>query len=231
MGDAAPSNEEHLPELKVKLTKAQERLQKALQALAPKHKGGEMEEWKAAHTEVLQLERAVAAATGEQHAVPFKFPIKWDIGAPMPFLMMNDHRTFLTFYINVPDPNWDGTYVTIKSPAASGVESLALVEFIHCVSAKLGAPNDEVFEGHPLSGKGQDGYTAQIVMNSRWKAELQAINSVHSGYKPETWTDLKHYIFWFHDSTFECIAESYRLELFKGSMSELLAVVCQRLIR
>ena len=58
------------------------------------------------------------------------------------------------------------------TPGSPDVESLALVEFVGCVSARLGSPNDEVFEGHPLSGKGLDGYTAQRVVNSRWLAEL-----------------------------------------------------------
>lgn len=75
------------------------------------------------------------------------------------------------------------------------------------VSAKLGSPNDEVFHGHPLAGKGLEGYTAQLVRNSRWLSELQQINSVHAGYRPEAWQKRNHYVFWFHDTTFECIAE------------------------
>ena len=41
---------------------ASERLQRAISALAPKHKGGEWEEYHAAHQEVLRLERQLAAA-------------------------------------------------------------------------------------------------------------------------------------------------------------------------
>ncbi len=75
----------------------------------------------------------------------------------------------------------------MRNPGDGSVESLALVEFFRCSSAKLGSPNDEVFEGHPLSGKGLDGYTAQRVMNSKWLAELEAINRVHRCYDPALW--------------------------------------------
>ena len=103
---------------------------------------------------------------------------------------MNDHRALLSFYLREHDPDWDGSYVTIKDPSDRSVESLALVEFDFCFAARLGAPNDEVFEGHPLAGKGLDGYTAQIVKNSRWIHELENINSVHRMYNADSWRNL-----------------------------------------
>ena len=82
-----------------------------------------------------------------------------------------------------------------------------------CVSAKLGDPNDEVFSGHPLQGKGLEAYAAQRVVNSRWLKEIETINSVHPQYRPAMWRDLQHFIFWFHDSTFECLARSFKVEV------------------
>lgn len=219
-----------MEDLEQRFAVAQERLRRASLALAPKHKGGEIEEFHAALSEVLSLERQLAAAKGEEYAETLNFPVKWDTGAPLPFLFMSDLKTFLTFYVSEPDPNWDGSYVTVKDPADKTVESLAVVEFHRCSSAKMGTPNDEVFEGHPLNGKGLEAYTAQVVRNSRWLASLQAINSVHSQYDPARWKDQKHFVFWFHDSTFECVAESYKVELFTGIMSELLSEVSRRLV-
>jgi hypothetical protein len=178
----------------------------------------------------LQLECELAAAKGEEYAVPLDFPVQWDTGAPLPHVIQNDYKTFLTFYVRVPDPAWDGTYVNVKDPGDRSVESLALVEFFHCISARLGTPNDEVFDGHPLYGKGLDGYTAQKVENSRWLAELEAINRIHRCYDPDRWRELEHYVFWFHDSTFECVAESYKVEPYELSMADLLAMVCKRLL-
>ena len=206
------------------------RLDKAMKAFSGKQKSSQQEEFLAAHAEVLALEREVASAKAEEYAVRLDFPVKWDAGAPLPYLLMNDYKVFLTFYVYQPDPNWDGTYVTVKNPADGSVESLAVVEFQRCLSARMGTPNDEVFTGHPLCGKGLEGYTAQVVKNSRWLKELEAINRVHPQYDPAMWTGLTHYIFWFHDSTFECIARSFKVEQFKGSMAELLAVVSKRLV-
>jgi hypothetical protein len=39
-------------------------------------------------------------------------------------------------------------------PGDDRPEPLVLVEFDLCISARPGAPNDEVFEGHPLNGRG-----------------------------------------------------------------------------
>src|SRR5947209_3670485 len=77
---------------------------------------------------VLRLERELAAAKGEEHAIPLDFPVQWDAGAPLPHLLRNDYRCFLTFYVREDDPDWDGTYVHVKDPGSPDVESLALVE-------------------------------------------------------------------------------------------------------
>jgi hypothetical protein len=214
--------------LEKELSVAQERLKKAIKALAPKHKGGEWEEYRSAHTAVIALERALASAKGEQYALPIEFPIQWDVGAPMPHIIANEHKAFLAFHVHVPDPNWDGTYVTVRQPREVG--KLAVVEFTNCSSIKIGTPNDEVYAGHPLSGKGLEGYTAQVVKNSIWLKELEAINSVHPNYSPKSWLEKSHFVFWFHDSTFECVAKSYKVEAFEGAMPELLSKLCKQLL-
>lgn len=163
-------------------------------------------------------------------AVPLDFPIEWDAGAPMPHVLQNDGKTFLAFYVNVVDPAWDGSLSVAREPAKESAK-LALVSFKRCIAAKLGAPNDEAMGGHPLFGKGLKFYTAQFVENSPWIAELQKINMSHPHYRPESWTAFKHYVFWFHDSTFECIAKSFAVETFSGTLSDLLADVCKRLVR
>ena len=41
---------------------------------------------------------------------------------------------------------------------------------------------------------------------------------------------MHHFIFWFHDSTFECIARSYKVETHRVSMKELLGLMVGRLV-
>ncbi len=187
-------------------------------------------EWREAWAELLQAERELAASRNEEHAVPLEFPVRWDIGAPLPHLLVNDTHALLMFLVGSIDPAWDGTRVTAKDAASTGAEALALVEFKRCVSAKLGSPNDEVFKGHRLAGKGLEAYSAQVVRNSKWLAEIEENNRVHTGYRPEAWRRLTHYVFWFHDDTFECIAESFSLEVHTCSFPDLLAEGCRRLV-
>lgn len=211
------------------LERAQEKLHKALQALAPKHVGGEVEEYEAAHQEVLRLERSIAAARGEEYAETIPVPVKWDTGAPLPQLLRNEHRTLLAFLLSEPDPDWDGTYVTVQDPGSPTAVPIGLVEFDFCLSAKLGTSSDEGLERHPLQGKGLEPYRAQRVVNSRWLQQIEALSpgTTQARY---SWQQLHHYVFWFHDSTFECIARSFQVETHRLSMRALLNMMVERLI-
>jgi len=218
-------------ELQSALAAAQTRLKLAVQALAPKHKGGELDEFVAAEEALLAEERALAAAQNEPHAVPIEFPVQWDPGAPLPYLLQSDYRTFLVFLLRDVDPEWDGTYVNIRRADDPSPSNLAVVEFKRCICTKMGTPNDEVFRGHPLNGRGFRGYCPLRVKNSLWIKELEAINSIHNGYRPESWSNLNHYIFGFHDSTFECVAESFIVEGRATTIPEVLTEVCGKLVQ
>ncbi|MBX3085625.1 MAG: hypothetical protein KF716_28570 [Anaerolineae bacterium] len=198
-----------------RLLSAQNRLKKATAALAPKHIGGEWEAYQAAYQEVISLERQIAAIKNESLAVPIEFPVAWDCGAPLPVVISNNWRTFLIFLSAEADE--DGNF------------PFALVEFKRSASVKFGSPNDEVFRGHPLYGRGLEPYTAQRVINSAWITELENINKVHHGYSPDMWRSLIHYVSWFHDSTFECVAASFVVEIFHESLLQIMTRIHDRL--
>jgi hypothetical protein len=215
-----------IPELEAALQKARDRKTKAFE--------DENHRWKelmSLHEAVLEAERALAAAKGEPYAVPVDFPVPWCTGAPMPHLLQSDCQTFLVFFLPVVDPDWDGSYVVMRRPDSPADQKLALVEFEGCICTKMGTPNDEVFHGHSLYGKGFAGYRALRVENSVWIKELEAINAVHSNYRAEGWRKLKHYILPFHDSTFECVASSFQVETRETTLSNLLAEICRRLLK
>jgi hypothetical protein len=218
-------------EMEQRLIHARQRLDAAIRALSGVHKGGEVEECRAADEALLLLEREAMESIKKEHAVPLNFPVQWDTGAPLPFVISSEQRTFLSFYLATPDSNPNGTYVNIKNPGNGIPEALALVEFHQCASVKLGSPNDEVLAGHPLDGKGLKPYSAQVVRYSSWVNSLQEINSVHPQYRAEHWANLKHFVLWFHDSTFECVAESFSVEVFHESMAALLERVSTRLLK
>ncbi len=191
-------------------------------------------EFRSIYAETLSLERRLAEAKSDEYAVPLDLPVKIDPGAPLPHLIQDDWRAYLIFFVSVPDPNWNGTYVTAQDPKNTSAEPLALVEFHRCVSTRMGHPNDDDQAGHRLYGKGLQHYTAQIVRNSRWIPELAAIREVSSEETPQSrqyWQELTHYVFWFHDCMFECVAKSYKVEVFQESMASLLSRVCNRLLK
>jgi hypothetical protein len=86
----------------------------------------------------------------------------------------------------------------------------------------FGPPNDEAFAGHPLSVRGLTPYGVFEVKNSSWVRRLERMNSVHPRHKPERFARLKHFIFTFHDTTFECIAEGFECTRHEGSVSRIL---------
>lgn len=212
------------------LEAATTRLQRAVEALRPRHRGGEIEEFQQARDAVLAVERDLAAARGEPYAVPLPFPVEWDSGAPLPVMLVSDQKTLLLFRVRVPNPAWDGSYATPVGLGDPESERLALAEFTRCASAKLGAPNDEVFHGHPLYGRGFEGGRALKVMDSPWLQELRSINEVHSEFRSDAWARRTHFILPFHDSTFECVAESFTVDVVCMPMAQALAELCRRMV-
>jgi hypothetical protein len=222
---------EDLDQFEKELEEANKRLERASDDLDDKQEGTEWDAWRAADSEVLTLERRLAAAKGEPYAVPADFPVRWDVGAPLPFLLCNDNKAFLTFHASEPDLSPDGVNVKVIDPASLESLTLCLVTIKGCISAKLGAPNDEIHHGHLLHGRGLEPYTAQLVINSPWLKEVRANDEVHSSHNPEQWELVKHFILWFDDTTFECLATSLEAEVTTESMESLLKRVAEELLK
>lgn len=177
------------------------------------------------------LKRNLSLEKGEETAVLIDWEYAWDSGAPMPHVISNGYQVFLVYYLDKPDPNWDGTYVKVVNTSSDIEDLIALVEFTHVVNYKFGGPNDEVIHGHPLYEHGLEAYTAHEIINSKWLVEQKQINSVHSCYNPERWKTLRHFAFTFHDEMFECIAQDYKIEIFKGRFKEVVFNATERLFR
>src|SRR5690606_37185003 len=122
----------------------------------------------------------------------------------------------LAFYLKDTPEGWDGTSVRVVSYTTE--RPIAIVEFAVCYDLMFGAPNDEAFQGHPLANRGLDPYGAFEVQNSSWIRQLERMNSVHPYHKPERFWTRRHFIFTFHDSTFECVADGFQVEETFGSI-------------
>lgn len=175
-------------------------------------------------------ERRLAAARGEQWAEPIDLGVTWDAGAPLPHFLSNGSVGVLICRASVPDPHWDGTSVRIVSPADSQPADLLQFTFVGCHSAKFGGPNDEVLHGHPLSGRGLDGYGPHVVHNSVWLAEEERINSAHDFHRPAAYAALQHYFFVFHDEMFEALAADVHAEIMHGKLADHLVQAARRIV-
>lgn len=142
------------------------------------------------------------------------------IGAPLPFIMADEHRVVLAYYAENRDPGWDGTTIRTLDYGTSD-EPIALVLFNYCMAHMFGPPNDEAFSGHPLADRGLDPYRAFRIEKSSWIRRLERMNSVHPYHRPERFWEMQHLIFAFHDSTFECICRGFEVKTKSGSIASM----------
>lgn len=150
------------------------------------------------------------------------------VGSPLPIVLSDEFTILLAYMVEDPTPITSETIPRIVDVSTPG-ESLALVEFKSYHSYMFGGPNDEAFDGHPLAGRGLHPYGAFRVENSSWVRQLERMNSVHPYHNPKRFAELTHFVFAFHDSTFECVAKSFTTSEFEGTLEGLLPVMLSRL--
>ena len=143
------------------------------------------------------------------------------IGAPIPFIMSDESKVILAYYLEEKPPDWDGTSVRMVGLSTND-EPIALVQFDRYKAYYFGPPNDEAFAGHPLASRGLRPYGFFQIENSSWVRQLGNMNSVHPCHMPDNFLDLKHVIISFHDSIFECVCSNFQLKIKRGSILSLL---------
>jgi hypothetical protein len=143
------------------------------------------------------------------------------VGAPCPMILAGENHLHLAYYIEDRSPGWDGTTVRVVGEGTTG-EPVALVEFTHAYAHMFGPPNDEAFSGHPLASRGFRPYAVHEVRDSSWVRRLERMNAVHPCHRPERFARYRHFIFAFHDTTFECVAESFSITVHGGCVAQVL---------
>jgi hypothetical protein len=154
------------------------------------------------------------------------FPVRWDPGAPLPVLLAADGRAVLVFFAQEDGP----LSGNLRDPARDPEGPIAVVTVLGCVSACLGAPGGEARDGHRLAARGLEPGRAQVVRGSRWKAELEAQDRAGPGHDPARWRELAHYVLWFHDSAFECVARGFDAETRRERLSDAIARAAAKLL-
>jgi hypothetical protein len=141
------------------------------------------------------------------------------VGAPLPVVVAAEGKVQLAYYASVPDPDWGGTYV--REVDLGTEDPVIFVRFDGAYAWFQGPPNDEAFDGHPLARRGLHPYAAFRVEDSSWVRRLERMNTVHQHHRPERFARLRHYVFAFHDSTFECVAPSFTAIQVEGPLAKV----------
>jgi hypothetical protein len=141
-------------------------------------------------------------------------------GVPLPVVLGDEHHLQLAYFVQENDPNYDGASSKSVSPSSQG--NVAIVAFRSPRAHLFGPPNDEAFSGHPLAGRGFRPYAAFEVIDSSWIRRLTEMNSVHPNHSPRHFVSYRHFIFAFHDSTFECVAKDFTATIAWGSLNPAL---------
>jgi hypothetical protein len=149
-------------------------------------------------------------------------------GVPLPLLLCDDFTCLLAYLVSKTDLKRDGTYPRVVDPESSE-DPVALVQFDRAIASYLGAPNDEALGGHPLAQRGLRHYGAFEVTSSSWVRSLERMNSVHPQHKPSHFASYRHFVFAFHDTTFECVAQGFEVTLHQGSRNRILEEMRKRL--
>ncbi|RYV00650.1 hypothetical protein SOPP22_17750 [Shewanella sp. OPT22] len=124
------------------------------------------------------------------------------VGAPCPMIFADENVVYLSYY-DVED-------------------DVALIKFDHCFEFRMGMPGEDEISKSPYCGLGLLNFETHYVKNSPWLNELESKYKVISDFSRN---DRKyiHYVFTFHDRTFECISSGYSVEKYTGiSVKQLL---------
>jgi hypothetical protein len=158
---------------------------------------------------------------GPEHVTELDFGCIPDPSGSREFLLQDESSAYLTFHA-----------VRRGSDGYFHDAGLAVVEMPFCHITRFGYPNDEALEGHPLWDKGLGAYGIYEVLNSSWKAQLAEQNLVcFPNPHPDAGARSRHYVFTFHESTFECIAEGLTLTVIQEGTEGIHAELLGRLMR
>lgn len=140
------------------------------------------------------------------------------VGAPCPVIVAGEHTLRLAYYVEPERLSSQWTSARVRPARPGGSDELcAIATFDRAYAHMFGPPNDEAFAGHPLAARGLEPYSIFEVEESSWLHCLVQMNSVHPYHRAEQFEDFKHWVFSFHDTTFECIASSFTIALAHGT--------------
>jgi hypothetical protein len=164
-------------------------------------------------------EQEVAAGQAALRASPGERVLQIDIGctpapgpAAAPVVFMNVDVAFLVFNALRTSGGWRGRDATER----------AVVEIKRCTTTRFGYPSDAALAGHPLFEKGLGSFGVFEVVDSTWVAQLSGQHAAARPAAPPL-PPQRHFVFTFHDSTLECVADDLVVVLTRDSLNDVIA--------
>ena len=180
-------------------------------------------ELEAAFERTRRAERALAAARGEEHAIPCDGFPPWEAAVPSPCVLYGPMGVALV-YLHRPTEEQGEDDEPVLQP-------VVVVHFDDVIRVQAGTPNSEVVHGHRLHGKGLDECGGNLVINSTWAEEARRINSVHPMYDATRWQTLKHYFVVLRDDTIECLARGFTVRIERARYEDVVMRVVREVNR
>jgi hypothetical protein len=162
---------------------------------------------------------------GSDEVVENKDLPRAEAGSPELLVIANDWRVVIEYAVRGLEVGQMGPEGRIVLPEdlPEEYDPVAFVEFERPRAHLLGPPSDEAIAGHPLAARGLRPYGIYEIKQSSWIRSLETMNRVHPKHSSEAFSRLRHFIFTFPDSTFECVAEGVRGRVLNRRHSEFLA--------
>jgi hypothetical protein len=149
----------------------------------------------------------------EESDIPF--PVG---GAPLPSILATEERLLLAYYSEIRSSGVSPRKPVLVNEGFKG--RVVIVDFRLPVAFFSVPLSNETLEAHPLAHRGLVSYRVFRVENSSWIRRLVAAQYVHSRPFPGAFENSKHYIFTFHDSVFEAVADGVSVRSFPGSIRD-----------
>ncbi len=149
--------------------------------------------------------------------VPYDLGFVPDGPLSVPILLQNEWNAFLIF---------NAVQWTLDNKRSQ--KGIGIIE-IDGYIAKFGYPNHDALGGHPLFKRGLKYCNVFEVLGSSWIQQLDAQNRIiFPGI--DIFSDRRHFVFTFHDSTFECVARDIQAKLSIQPFTQIYGDITRKLL-
>lgn len=154
--------------------------------------------------------------------VPLEDVARCDEGAPLPVVVASEASLTLVYRGLTVDADWDGTTARVVGPGDDD-GSVVSVTFAGAYAQMFGPPDEQALLGHPLGERGLHPCGAFEVRGSSWVRELEVRHRVHPKHDAEAFVGMRHFVWTFRETVFECVARGYAVTVERGAVREVVA--------